>query len=81
MLKISTRDPAPPSPHTRLSDTIKRYWRHLLPTISFGVEAGRHGGSWKKPVVTVVPRLAVSSVSINNVAVTSQSATRWKITS
>jgi hypothetical protein len=52
----------------------------LIATISFAVEAERHGGSWKKPIVIVIPRLAVSSVSINNVAVTSQSAKRWKRT-
>jgi hypothetical protein len=50
----------------------------LTATISLAVEAEGHGGRWKKPVVTVIPRLAVRSVSINNVAITSQSAKRWK---
>jgi hypothetical protein len=47
-------------------------------TTSFAVEAERHGCGWKKAIVIVISRLAVSSVPINNVSVTSQSAKRLK---
>jgi hypothetical protein len=47
-------------------------------TISFAVEAERHGRGWKKAVVVVIARFAVSGVPINNITVISQSAKRLK---
>lgn len=48
----------------------------LVATISFAVEAERHGRGWKKSIVAVTARLTVSGVTINNISVISQSAKR-----
>jgi hypothetical protein len=47
-------------------------------TISFAVEAERHGRGWKKAIVAMIARLAVSGVPINNISIISQSAKRLK---
>lgn len=50
----------------------------LSKTTLFAVEAERHSSSWKISVVIMIPSLAVGSVPIDNVAITSQRAKRWK---
>jgi hypothetical protein len=47
-------------------------------SISLAVEAERHGCGWKKAVIVVSARVAVSGVTIDNVPVTSQGAKRLK---
>ena len=49
----------------------------LSKTTLFAVEAECHSSSWKISVV-MIPSLAVGSVPIDDVAITSQRAKRWK---
>jgi hypothetical protein len=48
----------------------------LVASVSFAVEAECHCCGWKKAIVVVIARVAVSDVTIDNVSVISQSA-KW----